>query len=234
MCSIIIRKYSLTAIFSLFAVTLAGAACAADAASDTGFYGGISMRDRGTDAVGLQTATATSPATGVANWTWLNTPAAEEASTRALVFGGYRLRNDVAVEASITSLDKYALRPADVGPTLRGVGLGLQGVAPGFGDVSSRSWNVDVYTSWAFYRSFSLYGRLGYAQADTAPYGTVFTSGDPRRARDGVNYGVGLRYNLNSALGLRLEYARFARFGMETGGLLPESDQVSFGVQFRF
>jgi opacity protein-like surface antigen len=213
---------------------LAGAAYAAEQA-DTGFYGGISLRDRGSDAVGLQTTTVTAPASGVANWTWLNTPAADETSTRALVFGGYRVRNDVAVEASFSSVDKYALRPADVGSTLRGVGLGLHGVAPGFGDVSARSWNVDVYTSWAFYRAFSLYGRLGYAQADVAPYGTGFTNGaDSRRARDGVNYGVGLRYNVNSALGLRLEYARFARFGTETGGLLPDSDQVSFGVQFRF
>ena len=229
-----IIKHSLGAIFSVVAATAAAAAWAAEPAADTGFYGGISMRDRGTDAVGLQTTTAmTSPATGVANWTWLNTPAADETSTRAFVFGGYRWRNDVAFEASFSSVDKYALRPADVGSTLRGVGLGLHGVAPGFGDVSARSWNVDVYTSWAFYRAFSLYGRLGYVQADPAVYG--LTSGaDARRAREGMNYGVGLRYNVNSALGLRLEYARFARFGTETGGLLPDSDQVSFGVQFRF
>jgi len=57
---------------------------------------------------------------------------------------------------------------------------------------------------------------------------------DPRRVRDGMNYGVGLRYDLKSDLGLRVEYARFARFGIDTGSVLPESDQVSFGVQFRF
>ena len=58
---------------------------------------------------------------------------------------------------------------------------------------------------------------------------------DGRRLRDGVNYGLGVRYDMNSALGLRLEYGRFGRFAGEVGnGLLPESDQVTFGVQFRF
>ena len=40
---------------------------------------------------------------------------------------------------------------------------------------------------------------------------------------------------LTKALGLRLEYARFGRFaGESVNGLLPESDQVQFGMQFRF
>jgi len=49
-----------------------------------------------------------------------------------------------------------------------------------------------------------------------------------------VNYGVGVRYDMNSDLGLRLEYARFGRFGLELGSTLPESDHVTFGVQYRF
>ena len=81
-----------------------------------------------------------------------------------------------------------------------------------------------------------MYGRLGYAQSDTS---AAFVSALPsidRRTRDGVNYGVGLRYDVTRALGLRLEYARFGRFAGENigGGFLPESDQVQFGMQFRF
>ena len=49
-----------------------------------------------------------------------------------------------------------------------------------------------------------------------------------------MNYGVGVRYDMNSALGLRLEYSRFGRFAGEIGTSLPESDQVTLGVQFRF
>ena len=83
--------------------------------------------------------------------------------------------------------------------------------------------------------SFALYGRLGYIQSEAA---AAFVSALPsidRRTRDGVNYGVGLRYDVTPALGLRLEYARFGRFAGESlSGFLPESDQVQFGMQFRF
>jgi opacity protein-like surface antigen len=140
-------------------------------------------------------------------------------------------------EAAFSSVDKYALRPSEAAPAGRGVGLGVGAGTLGLSDVQSRSWNVDVYTSWAFYRTFSLYGRLGYAQAEAAPLfaGASLTSGvDPRRLRDGMNYGVGLRYDIKSDLGLRLEYARFGRFGIDAGSVLPETDQVRLGVQFRF
>jgi hypothetical protein len=41
---------------------------------------------------------------------------------------------------------------------------------------------------------------------------------------------------MTQSLGLRLEYSRFGRFAGESAasGLLPESDQVTVGVQFRF
>jgi long-subunit fatty acid transport protein len=56
-----------------------------------------------------------------------------------------------------------------------------------------------------------------------------------RRNRDGVNYGLGLRYDMTPALGLRLEYARFNRLPGELAtGVMPESDQVQLGLQFRF
>jgi opacity protein-like surface antigen len=95
-----------------------------------------------------------------------------------------------------------------------------------------------MYTSWAFLRRFSLYGRMGYGQSDNAGGLGMATlaPGDARRGRDGMNYGVGLRYDVNPALGLRVEYARFGRFAGETlqGGVLPETDQVQLGVQLRF
>ena len=80
----------------------------------------------------------------------------------------------------------------------------------------------------------SLYGRLGYAQSETRwSYTPSFVS-DVRRNRDGVNYGLGVRYDMTPALGLRLEYARFGRLPGEVAGVLPENDQLQLGVQFRF
>ena len=160
-------------------------------------------------------------------------PTADDASARSLVFGGYRSRNDVAVEASFNSIDQYALRPDSVGGR-RGVGLNF-GSNSGLGELPTRSWNVDVFTSWTFYRSLALYGRVGYGQSEAMPtFGATPLVTDSRRPRDGVNVGVGMRYDMNSALGLRVEYARFGRFVGELGSTLPDTDQVSLGVQLRF
>ena len=197
-------------------------------AAATGFYGGVSLRDHATEGAGVTLG----PTSSV--WNRFVAPAADDNSPRALVFGGYRWSNDIAVEASFNSVDQYALRPDVVG-SRRGVGLSF-GSNESLGQMATRSWNVDVFTSWTFYRALALYGRVGYGQSETLPSIGAATPvvPDSRRLRDGVNVGVGVRYDMNSALGLRVEYARFGRFAGEIGTSLPETDQVSFGVQLRF
>jgi opacity protein-like surface antigen len=54
------------------------------------------------------------------------------------------------------------------------------------------------------------------------------------RARDGLNYGVGLRYDVTRSLGVRLEYARTGLFASDVVSGTPYDDQVQFGLQFRF
>jgi hypothetical protein len=219
-------------ITSVISISLAlGLAAPVQAAERTdaanGFYGGVSFRDSATDGTGVIFGAPGSELSRNA------TTAADDSATRALVFGGYRWHNDVAVEASFGSLDKYALRPLDAGSARRGVGLTF---GPGAGDLQTRSWNVDVLTSWTFYNAFALYGRLGYAQTEAAPLVGVapVSVSAARGLRDGMNYGVGMRYDMNSALGLRVEYSRFGRFAGEIGSSLPESDQVTFGLQLKF
>ncbi len=193
------------------------------AVADPGFYGGLSLRDSVTSATGLK---GDLPLT----WARFVPPVAEDTVQRSLVFGGYRWKSDVAVEAAFNTGDKYSLQPRLAGP---GGGIGLTGPDP-----SAHTWNADVFTSWEFARSVSLYGRLGYAQTETRPLfaGASIVPGDLRRQRDGVNYGVGLRYDMTQSLGLRVEYARFGRFVVDgaASGPLPESDQVLIGVQFKF
>ena len=186
-----------------------------------GFYGGVSLRQAGTEGNGVSIGAVSS------TWGRYTDPVGDDTGKRALFFGGYRWANDVSVEASLATSDRYSLQaPSSSGRT--GVGLSLMPAEP-----ASHAWNADVYTSWSFLRRFSLYGRLGYAQSDTAA-GPLLSPVDVRR-RDGVNYGLGLRYDINRALGLRVEYARFNHFANELqGGVLPESDQVQLGVQLRF
>ena len=194
---------------------------AADAA---GFYGGISLRTAGREGDGVTFGHLTSV------WSRFALPVADDAGARTLAYGGYRWANDLALEAALGTTDRYSLQPLAHGGR-RGVGLALASE----NDVVGKAWNVDVYGTWEFRKSLSLYGRLGYAQTDAqASYAPGFV-GDVRRSRDGVNYGLGLRYDMSSALGLRLEYARFGRVpGEVVNGVLPENDQLQVGVQFRF
>jgi opacity protein-like surface antigen len=215
-----------------FAALAAGAAVraqdlAGQGANAGGFYGGVALRIAGVDEAGINLG----PLRSAAPWGRFASPVSDDTVNRALLFGGYRWANNVALEGSFATADSYALQPLDAAP--RGIGLSLS-AAPAS---AARTWNADVYTSWSFRKAFALYGRLGYAQSDTMPAYAMATLpiGDARRLRDGMNYGVGVRYEVSPALGLRLEYARFSRFaGEAVTGPLPESDQLQLGMQFRF
>jgi len=218
-----VRLLIASAVF-LAAVTATPPVLAAD-----GFYGGLSLRDRASDQPGLAVGSGVRGLHVVdlpLTWNRYAPPTADDSAQRTLVFGGYRWKNDVSVEAAVSSADQYAFGAASLRPAITG----------GLSDLASRTWNADLYTGWEMVRNFSLYGRVGYAQADNHPLfaGASVIPGDPRR-RDGVNYGLGLRYDMTHSLGLRVEYARFGRFAGEVvNNGLPESDQVSIGVQFRF
>jgi len=205
--------------------------------AEDGFYGGLSIRDNGGERQGVTVANSSQGLKlgnlpTVWNQYGLNLP--EEASSSTTAFGGYRWTNDVTVEATITSADRSALEfPGAFLPSF-GLGLGMGGV--GLRDTSTRSLNADVYTSWQFARTAAFYGRLGYTQNELRPTftGASLIPGDARRPRDGVNYGLGLRYDMTRMLGLRVEYARFGRYTSDVAGVLPDSDQVSIGLQLKF
>ena len=210
------------AVAALAGLAWAGAVAPAGAQGLAGFYGGIALRDRGADTA---TVTPTAPPVG------LQGPVAEDSASRQRVFGGYRWRNELALEAGFERSESYALRPFGAG--IPG-GVGLTFASP---DATPRAaWNVDVVGRYTFLRSFALYGRVGYAQTDVAPASLAnLIAGDVRRPRDGMNYGLGMRYDVTRVLGVNLEYTRFGRFAFETfGGNLPENDQVRLGVHFRF
>lgn len=197
------------------AALVAPAAHAAEPRAGGGFYGGVAVQQEGAE----QGLTFGNVASSFGRFA----AAEPEAVSRASAFGGYRFRNDLALEASVASTTAYRL------PGRGGVGLMLPGEAASGG----RAWNVDVVGSWAFWRTLSLYGRLGYAQSELAPAYRTSIAGPERRTADGLAVGVGLRYDVSRALGLKLEYARVGGHAGEAG-LLPDADQLQFGLQYRF
>lgn len=210
-------KYTTTC--GIFLMLFQGVACA------QGFYGGFNVRPKTADP-GLAMIEPQS-------LSWLK-PNGEEPSQQAMVYGGYKLGRDVGVEASVTHSQRLGLRfdPRSFG------------FAPG--DPTSKSWNVDVYTSWAVQPKFSVYGRLGYEQpAPTGQLsaGLAATDNLGRRSLTGLNYGLGLKYDLNPGMGVRFEWARSYRANGTNGTNVTsfsdiarpnEPDQVTVGLQFRF
>src|SRR4051812_43844065 len=142
------KRHLVTGISSfLFVLALAVAASAhadlqVSPAATRGFYGGALLRDAGTDSAGVNFGQATSV------WNRFTAPTVDDSAARSLVFGGYRWSNDIALEAAFNSSDKYALRSGSLGSRRGGVGLTVAAGSPGLADVHSRTWNMDVYTSW--------------------------------------------------------------------------------------
>jgi len=214
-------NYQSIALLALAGLLAAGAIAPAAAQTREGFYGGISLKERGTGVSFGQLATPS-----------LLSAAAAEPVSRQQVFGGYRWRSDLAVEAAFAKSESYALKPFGTG-TPGGVGLMLGSRD----DTGVRgAWNVDVVGSYTFLRTFAFYGRVGFAQTEAAAGGAAnLLAGDVRRYREGMNYGLGLRYDVNRALGVNLEYTRFGRFAFDSfNSTLPENDQLRLGMQFRF
>ncbi|MBI3149345.1 MAG: outer membrane beta-barrel protein [Betaproteobacteria bacterium] len=202
-------------------------ACLSGAASaQNGFYTGYSDR---------QQILLGGPGYATA-WSKLAPVAKEEAAQGALFYGGYRFRGAFAVEAAVSSLSSTG----NLGLRLDPRALLSDSVIPGVLAPRTQTWNLDLFTNWAVQPSLSLYGRLGYGYNDPRAaailYGSPEAAAARRAGREGFNYGVGLRYDMSRALGLRLEYARYG-FTLPGGELLnglPESDQLSIGVQYRF
>ena len=187
-----------------------------------GFYGGFNVRPKNVDP-GL-------PLIEQRSLSWLKP--GEEPSQQAMVYGGFRLHRDMGVEAALTHSQRLGLRfdPKSFGFTS--------------GDTISRTWNLDVYTSFALQPRFSVYGRVGYEQPGPPVQlaaGTGVIDSVSRRQMVGLNYGLGLKYDLNPGMGVRFEWARPYRTSASATGAglsdLPrayEPDQVTVGLQFRF
>ena len=215
----LIKLAILCGLGSVIATLQAHAQDRVPAAPQSGFYGGVSLRDAGVAKPGVDLTSLAS------SWAKFGSVMDEGSGSQSLLVGGYRFANDVAVEAAFTRSDSTAL------PLGRGMGLTLG--APD--DAQPGRSNADVYTSYNFAPAFSLFGRVGYKQVDALPAYLALASSTVTAGRQGVNYGVGLRYDMSPTLGLKLEYARFGRFAFDTfSGAFPESDQVQIGVQYRF
>ena len=170
---------------------LATAGSAAGHPSNAGFYGGVVLRQGPQEGPGVQIGNFASA------WGKFVPPTADETgSAHACSSAAIAGRNDLAVEAAFATVDRYALAPSGRG----GVGLAL--ASPGDGDRARAAGT----------RTSTRAGRSARASRCTAGWATRsptrtglhpgdFPAADPRRTRDGMNYGVGLRYDMTPRAG---------------------------------
>ena len=108
------KKQGLVAVSSIVLAILCASAQGAERPA-SGFYGGVALREQGIERPGMSLGI---PANALSRF---SISAIDDSASRAMLYGGYKWANDIAVEASVNSTDPYSLRPTDV--TRRGLGL---------------------------------------------------------------------------------------------------------------
>jgi len=193
-------KTKIVFLCSALAFVVSGAAVAQ---INTGFYGGIGI---GKAKAPLDTGDFTFNQAGVSE-------SRDEIDTAYTFFGGYQFSQYIAAELSYTDFGKFAYI--------------YNASALGFGEerlnYKAKSWAVSSVGRIPFGKSgFSAVGRIGVARnfaersAFTGDGPTVLTTSPrPAASKHTISpvWGVGGEYDFTPALGVRLEYEDFGKFG---------------------
>jgi OmpA-OmpF porin, OOP family len=142
------------------------------------------------------------------------------------LFGGYQYSNNFALEGGYFNLGQlgYTATTTPAGTLI--------------GEISISGLNLDLVGMHPFANKFSAFGRFGLNYAKTED--TFSNSGlvpipantDPRKNTLNYKYGVGLRYDITEALGLRAEVERY-RINDAVGNK-ADVDLISIGLVYRF
>jgi len=142
------------------------------------------------------------------------------------LFGGYQFNKNFAVEAGYFNLGKFGYTATTVpAGTLNGQ-TKLQGL------------NIDAVGMLPLRNNFSVFGRLGlqYAQAkdEFSSTGVVPVPTNPNPGKNAANYkaGLGLQYDFNRSLGMRVEAERYRiNDAVDNNG---DINMYSVGLVYRF
>jgi OmpA-OmpF porin, OOP family len=134
----------------------------------------------------------------------------DDSDTGYRVFGGFRFNRNLAVEGGYAPLGEVS-----------GNNLKLE----------TNAWDLVGVGIWPFTPQFSVFGKLGFYNAEAKASGIV--SG--KKSTTDLTYGVGAQFDFARNLGLRGEWQRYS--GIEApGGLSGDADVdvLSLGVLFKF
>lgn len=150
----------------------------------------------------------------------------DNTDTAYKLFGGYQFNKNFAVEGGYFNLGEFGYTATTVpAGTLNG-NIKLQGL------------NLDAVGMLPLADKFSVFGRLGliYAQAKDhfSSSGVVATPTDPNPSKNAWNYkaGLGVQYDFNESLGMRLEAERYRVD--DAVGNTGDINMYSVGLVYRF
>lgn len=150
----------------------------------------------------------------------------DNSDTAFKLFGGYQFNKNFAVEGGYFNLGKFGYAATTVPPgTLNG-------------DIKLQGLNIDAVGMLPLANKFSVFGRLGliYAQAkdNFSGTGTVGVPANPSPSKSALKYkaGLGVQYDFNRSLGMRLEAERYRVD--DAIGNNGDINMYSIGLVYRF
>jgi OmpA-OmpF porin, OOP family len=195
---------------------------AQDSDPGAGWYGGASV---GRTSANIDNARITSGLAGQGLATQSITN--NDRDTGYKLFGGYQINPYLAVEAGWFDLGNfgYMARTSPAG-TLNG-------------DVRIRGLNLDVVGILPLTPKFSVFGRLGVANARsqgtfsaTGAARVPYANANPSERSNGYKAGLGMAYAFTDSLSMRLEGERYRV--NDSVGNKGHVDMVSIGLVYRF
>ena len=192
-------------------------------ADESGWYGGLN--------IGQSRAKIDDPKiTSTLLEAGLNTTSISEDNrdTGYKLYGGYKVNKNFAIEGGYFDLGKFKFT-ANTATTVPAGTLD--------GSIKIRGLNLDVVGILPVTQKFSAFGRVGVNYAETrdsfAGTGLVNVIRPSPSAHDtNYKYGVGVQYDFNESLGMRLEAERY-RINDAVGNK-GDVDLVSVGLVYRF
>lgn len=140
----------------------------------------------------------------------------DERDTGAKIFAGYQFNRNFALEGGWMRLGDFRTTTNVTAPV----------VGSASASVKMDGWHVDAVGIIPFDNGFSLRGRAGVMYSSTRTQLTsagavAFAAGtaiDPKRRESNFKWGVGLGYEINKNVGLRVEYDQVKDVGNATTG----------------
>ena len=142
----------------------------------------------------------------------------DDKDTAYRIFGGYKFHPNIAVEGGYAPLGESS------------------GSLGALGNVTAEAnaWDLEGVGSWGLGNNFSVFGKLGFYNAEVKLGGVA--SG--KKTTTDLLYGLGGQYDFNRNLGLRLEWTRYSGVKAPNVGAASGSDTdidvVSLGALWRF